>query len=168
MFPYSRIFLPLSFQSSPVLNVSSPTSTPHPHLSHCRTLLPKTKIASDFSFVRRPRPSKTLAFEACAVPLAGNGAALLCLLQEFIPRSAPGGVGARHGAAVRATDKPYSSWVRPAGLCGGYGVWLRWPWAWHLVGHFSSPSKPRHPPPNTQKVAEIAPLFDSFHQGNRP
>lgn len=69
-----------------------------PYLSHCQTLLPKTKIASDFSFVRRPRPSKTLAFEACAVPLAGNGAALLCLLQEFIPRPAPEGVGSCQGA----------------------------------------------------------------------
>lgn len=123
-FPFLGFFFspPVSFQRSPVSNVSSPSS-PHPHLSHCQTLLPKTKIASDFSFVRRPRPSKTLAFEACAVLLAGNGAALWCLLQEFIPRSAPGGVGACQGASVvvRVLEKPCLSWVKPAGLYGGDG-----------------------------------------------
>ena len=123
-FPFLGFFSspPVSFQHSPVSNVSS-SSSPHPHLSHCQTLLPKTKIASDFSFVRRPRPSKTLAFEACAVLLAGNGAALWCLLQEFIPRSAPGGVGACQGASVvvRVLEKPCLSWVKPAGLYGGDG-----------------------------------------------
>lgn len=113
-------FFAFVLQHLPVLNGSSPAS-PHPHLSHCQTLLPKAKIASDFSFVRRPRPSKTLAFEACAVPLAGNGAALLCLLQEFIPRSAPGGLGPCQGrsAAGRTTDKPCLSRVTSAGLCKG-------------------------------------------------
>lgn len=159
VFPFSRIFffLPVSFQHSPVSNVSSPSS-PHPHLSHCQTLLPKTKIASDFSFVRRPRPSKTLAFEACAVLLAGNGAALWCLLQEFIPRSAPGGVGACQGASVvvRVLEKPCLSWVKPAGLYGGDG--------WHgtLSLHFQTLSLTHR-----SNNGVIPPILVLFYQADR-
>lgn len=138
---------------------------PPPHLSHCQTLLPKTKIASEFSFVRRPRPSKTLAFEACAVPLAGNGAALLCLLQGFIPRSAPGGVGAHQGAqaAQRAPGTPYFSWVMPADLCGGYG-WsglgcgIRW--------DTSPASKPRpSPSQHLHRESSSAPVLVPLARG---
>lgn len=61
------------------------------------------------------------------MPLAGNGAARLCLLQEFIPRSAPGSVGAHQGvsAVVMALEKPCLSRVMPTGFV--WRVWLLWP-----------------------------------------
>lgn len=147
-----------------------PPACPHPHLSHCQTPLPKTKIASEFSSVRRPRPSKTSAFEACAVPLAGNGAAPLCLLQEFIPRSAPGGVGAHQGAhaAVRATRSPASA---------GHACRAVWRYGWGGCGHgirwdFFSPSKTcMFPPQHTTHThtesssGVIALFFGTFTRG---
>lgn len=61
----------MSSQYLPVSKVSPP-----PPSFPLQMLLSNTKIAFEFSFARDPRPSKTLASEACAEPLAGNGAAM--------------------------------------------------------------------------------------------
>lgn len=78
MFSFLLDFSCLAFLRLPGFNRSllHPHLAPQPNLSYRQTLLPQTKIASEFSFVKHPCPSKTVVWEACAVPLAGNGAAL--------------------------------------------------------------------------------------------